>query len=98
MATRRGTTHPENSYLKQSLLVQLISFVITESGTGGGWIGFCANVKPSEHALGPGCVETEGTPVLWKQTRLLLAHHLELRNIEFNRKCCELKCPHLHIQ
>ena len=34
MVAGRGTTHPGNSYLKQSFLVKQPTFVITDSGTG----------------------------------------------------------------
>ena len=34
MVAGRGTTHPGNSYLKQSFLVKRQTFVITDSGTG----------------------------------------------------------------
>ena len=46
----------------------------------------CTNVQPPQHALGPGCVETKVAAVFWKQTRLLLAHHLGLGKLKTKEK------------
>ena len=78
MTTRRRTAHP----LSETQSSQLTLGCHRNSGSRGLCRALGPYVEPSQHALGPRCVETQGATVLGKKAGFLLTHNLRPRSCQ----------------
>ena len=78
MTTRRRTAHP----LSETQSSRLTLGYHRNSRSGGLCRALGPYVEPSQHALGPRCVETQGATVLGKKTGFLLTHNLRPRSCQ----------------